>query len=296
MVEEENEQLEEVEVEEEATEEETEEESLDEEIQEEDEPEEETEEVAETDEPEELVYTLGEDSPPQEEVDNSAPEWVRDLRKDYKEQQKENRELRAQLEAIKKQEEKPVQLSQKPKLEDYDWDSDQYEKALQDWFEEKRSYDEKQQNIKKQEEEQVEAWNKQLENYQERSKALKVKDFEDSEMVVTSILDQTQQGIIVQGADDPAALVYALGKAPGKAKELASINDPVKFAVAMAKLETTMKIQNKKSAPPPEKRVKGNKNLSGTVDSTLERLRAEAEKTGNYTKVAEYKRNKRKAG
>jgi hypothetical protein len=31
------------------------------------------------------------------------------------------------------------------------------------------------------------------------------------------------------------------------------------------------------------------------VDSTLERLRAEAEKTGNYTKVLQYRRQKQAA-
>jgi len=35
--------------------------------------------------------------------------------------------------------------------------------------------------------------------------------------------------------------------------------------------------------------------VSGAVDSTLERLRAEAERTGDMTKVIAYKRQKRAA-
>jgi hypothetical protein len=35
--------------------------------------------------------------------------------------------------------------------------------------------------------------------------------------------------------------------------------------------------------------------VAGAVDSTLERLRLDAEKTGNYTKVLQYKRQKKSA-
>jgi hypothetical protein len=45
--------------------------------------------------------------------------------------------------------------------------------------------------------------------------------------------------------------------------------------------------------PPPEKPVQGNGRLSGSSDATLERLRADAEKTGNYTKVIAYKKQLR---
>jgi inosine/xanthosine triphosphate pyrophosphatase family protein len=104
-------------------------------------------------------------------------------------------------------------------------------------------------------------------------------------------LNQTQQGIIVQGADDPALLVYALGKNPKKLQELSSISDPVDFAFKLAKLEAQLKVTNKK-APSPETRVKGAKTgvSSGSSDKVLERLRNEADKTGDYTKVLSYKK------
>jgi hypothetical protein len=87
--------------------------------------------------------------------------------------------------------------------------------------------------------------------------------------------------------------VYALGKNPKKLKELASITDPVKFAFAIAKLETQLKVSNKKPAPPPEKVVGGTAPIRGAVDSTLERLRADAERTGDYSKVFAYRKQKR---
>ena len=87
--------------------------------------------------------------------------------------------------------------------------------------------------------------------------------------------------------------VYALGKNPKKLAELASIKDPVRFAVAVAKLETQLKVSTRKPPPPPPKITSGSAPVSGSVDSTLERLRAEAERTGDYTKVIQYKRSKR---
>jgi hypothetical protein len=99
--------------------------------------------------------------------------------------------------------------------------------------------------------------------------------------------------VILQGADNPALVVYALGKNPKKAKELSSIADPVKFAFAVAKLEKELKVMPRKSAPAPERVVQTTGPKSGAVDSTLERLRAEAEKTGDYNKVMQYKRQKR---
>jgi hypothetical protein len=104
-----------------------------------------------------------------------------------------------------------------------------------------------------------------------------------------------QQGMIVQGADNAALVVYALGKNPKKAKELASITDPVKFAFAVAKLETQLKISNRKAQTSPERKISGTGRPSGAVDSTLDRLRADAEKTGDYSKVFQYKKQKHKA-
>jgi hypothetical protein len=107
------------------------------------------------------------------------------------------------------------------------------------------------------------------------------------------MLDQTQQGIIVHGSVEPTLLVYALGKNEAKAKELAAIKDPVKFAFAVAKLEATLKVTTRKPSTAPETTITGNSRPSGAIDSTLERLREEASRTGDYTKVTAYKRSKR---
>ena len=260
------------------------------------EPEGEVEEESEAEVEEEVVVQIGEESPPQEEEDVAkAPEWVRELRKAHRDQQRENRKLKEQLEQMSGTGTKTVELGSKPTLEDADYDADAYERKLAAWYEQKREYEDQQRKVEEEKRKQTEAWKSTLDTYSQKRQELKVKDYEDAEMIVQDELSNTQQGMILQGADNPALLVYALGKNPSKAKELASIQDPVKFAFAVAKLETQLKVTNRKASTKPESQIVGKAPKSGTVDSNLERLRAEAERTGDYTKVVAYKKNKRAA-
>jgi hypothetical protein len=242
------------------------------------------------DEPEEsdVVVSIGEETPPQEET--RAPDWVRELRKSHRDLQRKNRELEAKL-----QTQAPVAqpLGKKPTLEDHDYDAEKFESSLADWYERKRKTDEVTAQARLAEEQQQRQWQAKLDSYGKAKASLKVRDFDDAEEVTQQALDVTQQGIVLQGAENPALLVYALGKNPKKAAELGSIKDPVKFAFAVAKLEKDLKVTQRKAAPPPEKVVQGNAGVSGAVDSTLDRLRSEAEKTGDYTKVFKYKQQQK---
>jgi tellurite resistance protein len=215
---------------------------------------------------------------------------VRDLRKKNREDQKRIRELEAKLASQNPQ---PT-LSKKPILEDFDYDTEKYESALSDWFDKKKGYDAQLEAQRRAEEEQTQSWQNKLEGYAQARTSLKVKDFEDAESTVAEMLNVTQQGVVIQGAENPALVIYALGKNPKKAKELASIADPVKFAFAIAKLETQLKVTGKRTPPPPEKTVGGGTApIRGAVDSNLERLREDAARTGDYSKVYAYKKQKR---
>jgi len=244
---------------------------------------------------EEVVVTIGEESPPPEEDEKQAPEWVRELRKNHRELVRENRELKEKVAATTTTETKPVTVGAKPELDDFNYDTEKFEHEVVAWYDRKREADAKAAEVEAAQKEQQKAWQAKLDGYGKAKAELKVKDFEDAEATVFESLNITQQGIIVQGAENSALVIYALGKNPKKVKELASITDPVKFAFAVAKLETQLKVTNRKAAPPPEKTVSGSAPKSGSVDSTLDRLRAEAEKTGDYTKVTAYKRQQRKA-
>lgn len=241
----------------------------------------------------EVVVSIDGESPPQDDDDNKAPGWVRDLRKSHREAQRENRELKAKLEALSGAGDKPAELGKKPTLEDCDYDSDVYDQRLGEWYERKREHDDAEAKLKDDQRKQEQEWQNNLDEFAKKKAALKVKDFDDAEEFVDEHFSQMQRGMIIQGAENPALVYYALGKNPKKAKELSEIKDPVKFAFTVAKLETQMKVTTRKAATKPERTVSGNARPSGSVDSTLGRLRAEAERTGDYTKVRQYKQQKR---
>jgi hypothetical protein len=243
-------------------------------------------------EQEEVVVSIGDEEPPVEE-EVRAPEWVRDLRKANREKERRIRELEAKLQTSTQPEAKPVTLGAKPKLDDFDYDADRFEQALDDWHDRKRQHDIEMDKVRQAEQQQQQAWQERLDSYSRAKAELKVRDYDDAEAVAQETFNVTQQGVMIQGADNPALVIYALGKNPKKAAELAKITDPVKFAFAVAKLEKELKITNRKAATAPERVISGNARSSGSVDSNLDRLRAEAERTGDMTKVIAYKRQLR---
>ena len=243
---------------------------------------------------EEVVVTIGEEAPPPEEEEKAAPEWVRELRKNHRELVRENRELKEKL-TTTKTEANPVVLGAKPKLEDFDYDADKFEQELTKWHDQKRAVEAQKAKAAEEDQKLQQDWQAKLDAYGTAKAALKVKDYDEAEATAQELFNVVQQGIVVKGAENPALVIYALGKNPKKATELSAITDPVKFAFAIAKLETQLKVTNRKAVPPPEKIPTGSgQSMSGT-DSHLERLRADAAKTGDYTKVTQYKRQKRAA-
>lgn len=243
-------------------------------------------------EPDEVVVTIGDETPAEPESER-APEWVRELRKSHRELQRKVREYEEKAAQPTAQAAIPT-LGAKPKLEDHDYDTDKYEAALETWYRQKDSVEAARKQAEAQVEAQRRAWQDKLDGYAKAKAELRVKDYEDAEATVQESLNTVQQGVLLQGADNPALVVYALGKNPKKAKELASINDPVKFAFAVAKLEAQLKVNPAKRPPAPERAVTGGSApISGTSDSTLDRLRAEAERTGDMTKVIRYRQQLR---
>lgn len=245
------------------------------------------------DDGDEVVVSIGEDPPPQEE--DRAPQWVRELRKSNREKERKIRDLEARLNAAPT-ETKPVVLGKKPSLEECDYDAEEYERKIAAWYEDKRLYDTEQAKAEAQRDAETKAWQGKLDSYAKAKASLKVRDYDEAEAFALDTFTVTQQGIVLQGSEQPAVVIYALGKNQKKAKELSSITDPVKFAFAIAKLETQLKVTNRQATTSPERTiVSGGGRISGAIDPTLERLREEASRTGNMTKVIQYKTQKRRA-
>ena len=238
----------------------------------------------------EIEITLGEAAAPAaEEDDASAPEWVRNLRK-------ENRELKRALKdrehpGTPAEPDAPV-LGPRPTLADHDYDEDAHAVALDKWYADKKAVDDHKAGQQRKVDEAKAEQQKVLNTYQDAAKKLRVPDFKAAEETVVGALSEAQQGIILNGADDPAKLVYVLGKYPEKLKQLASIANPVKFAFAVSKLEREVKV-TPRTKPNPESTIPTGSAARGGGNATLDRLRAEAEKTGDYSKVTAYKRQQR---
>jgi hypothetical protein len=252
------------------------------------EPEPEPEQKEEIEEPADDVVVSIAGEEPDEEDSKPAPQWVRDVRKKNRELQRENRELQDRIKAASPVEQ--VALGTKPSLETCDFDTNVYESQLEQWYNRKREVEDRERVVRQQQEAEQQAWQQKVNNYATGKQSFGATDYDEAEAVVNDTFSIAQQGILLQGSENPVQLIYALGKNPKKAKELAELKDPVQFSFAVAKLETRISVEKKKSTPPPpERRVSGTGAMSGTVDSSLERLRAEAAKTGDFTKVIAYK-------
>lgn len=254
-------------------------------------------------EPEEVVVTIGDAEPEadqQEAEVAKAPEWVRELRKSHRETSKRLRELEAENARLKggaqPAEPAALVLGEKPTLASVGYDEAELDKQLEAWHERRQQIEAQKRQREQQAEAERKAWEATVAKHNERKAALKVRDMDEAEAVVDELFSPTQQGILLHVAENSAVLKYALGRNPAKARELAQITDLPKFIAALARLETQVKTMAKpKQVPQPERVIRGSGALPGSSDKHLERLRAEADKTGDRSKVAAYLRQKQAA-
>ena len=232
----------------------------------------------------EIVVSIGdddEDSPSSEE-DKPNP-WAK-----VRELAKEKKALEKRLQEFAEPEPDTSKLPVKPSLESCEYDEEAYEQQLSDYYETKRKYDEHQSTVAAEQQEQAKAWSSKLDDYNTQKSDLKMSD--EVEQVVRDELSELQQGIIVSHAKNAGLMVMALGKNPKKARELADIKDPIKFALAMNELEQATKV-TKRMPPKPETHLDVSRGGGGGSDKQLAKLREEASSTGDFSKVTAYRRN-----
>ena len=214
---------------------------------------------------------------------------MRNVRKQNREQAKKIRVLEQQLAQAQPREQTP-QLGPKPTLESCDYDADLFERKLDAWKERKIVSDRQAAEARDAEAKRQEYFNSKFEAYSTRKAEVigKIKDFADVEETVLDALNDTQRGVVLAHAKDPALLLYAIGKDEKRLQELAKLSDPVEFIFAVARMETQMRTQSRKPASAPETRISGSAPSPGS-ETQLNKLREAAEKTGDYTKVIAYK-------
>lgn len=245
-----------------------------------DEAEEEPEPEAEPEEEGPPEVGFGDDEPA--EGDNSV---IRALRERNKQLSRENAEMRNLQPA-----EPQLDLPPKPTLAESEYDEEAYEARLDAWKERERQIKDARANQAAIAEAANREWQRDLEAYGAKRQALKLPDFEDSADAVKSALSLPQQAVIVKAASDAAAFVYAVGRSEGRLAELAKIQDPIKFAAAVARMEGGVKVVKKRKAPAPDRPASGAAKMPGGPDKQLEKLEADAERTGDRTAIIAHKK------
>ncbi|MEL5369990.1 phage capsid protein [Serratia nevei] len=193
-----------------------------------------------------------------------APQWVKELRKGFKETQKENRELRRQLEQIQS---KPAEAQQpqsdvippKPTLESCEYDEAAFEQAMTDWHEKKGRAEQVKQQQQRQQQELQQRRTERLTKHQERAAKLPVKDYREMEDIVRQEIPVIQQEILIHAADEGSELVaYALGKNQQLRQRVAAETDPIRAAFLLGQISQQVKLAPKpKKAIKPEPEVRG---------------------------------------
>ncbi len=238
----------------------------------------------EGEEPDALIVEIaGEEDPDEVPV-------IRTLRQKTRDDKKKIKELEQKLAAATSQEE-VVELGPKPKLEEFDYDEDKFAEALTGWTARKSEIDAQKEEKRKADERMTVEWNERVAEYNERKQKLGAHDFDDAEDAVKAGLSLTQQSIIVEAAASPEVMVYAVGKNPSVMERLSKIDNPIRFAAEVGRLESKMKVSNMKSRPVPEKRPAAS-TAPKTGKAQLQKLRETAERTGDFT---DYYAAKRKA-
>lgn len=241
------------------------------------------------DDEEEVVVSFGDEAAPASE---EAPEWVRDLRKQYREVVKERDELKKQVQpATPKAGPKPTILD-----DGIDGDDEILVEKVIEWTKAVAAEERAKSAAQKADEEAQARYQAKVETYGTQKTELAVKDFDTAEAEVLAALTPAQQAILIEGAQNKAKLVYALGKHPEKLRELASLKDNlIEFAFAASKLEAQTKMERRPRTTP-ESVIRGSAPLSGQGNKELERLEAEAERTGDRTKLIAHRRKLKAQG
>lgn len=252
-----------------------------------------------------LSVVIGEDEEEGEELeedDKKDPSLVRHLRKTVKDVSKREKTYKRELEEMKQRlskYEKPDEVDmsprQPPKLSDpdIDYDEEKLVEKTREFVAWEAKVEQQKREAAQREEEHKKTLQLMQENYNQSKANLGASDYKEAEDVVVESLNNDQQVNILRYAKDPALLVYALGKNPERVEELAKIDDHGLFALALRDLESKVKpVKSKKLTPKPERKLNG-AGKAATAETTLEQLEAEADRTGDRSKIRAYRRQMR---
>lgn len=183
-------------------------------------------------------------------------------------------------------------IPQRPRsVADYEYDEDRFNAAFDEYeaAKEKHAAWQARENERKAAHQRIQ--DEQAKRIEQQRNGLGVADYEARAALVKERLNEQQLAVLIEGADNPARIIYALGRSETRLDELASMTSLAKFAARLGQMEKEIRV-TKRTPPPPESRVTGgNASVAiGGTDKELERLEREADRTGDRTRVIAYKR------
>ena len=214
------------------------------------------------------------------------------MRAEKKRLERENRELKARQEesAARAQLAQPIEpLGEEPTLESCDFDAETYASKLKTYLCKKAEHDARKAEVESQQRKQQEQWQQRLNAYRQEAAKLKRDDFDDAEAAVMASFSAVQQGLLLK-LDNPAPVIYVLGKNPARRKALEGLSDPIDFFKEAMKLAGNVKVERKSPPPPTDAPVRGRTNGAAIASQTIDGLREQARRTGDFTAYLQAKR------
>lgn len=186
-----------------------------------------------------------------------------------------------------------IEVGEEPTLEGCDWDEDAFKAKWREWNGRKVEADRQNRDAEEQQRAAQERFVASYTTYRQHAAKLNVSDYDDVEKHVAEALPLPLQNAIPEYFGDKGPLtVLALGRHPKLLAEIVDMKDPVAQLLRLKEISMGVKPKMGRKAPAPERGTipQGSAVGAAGVDKTLERLEKEADKTGDRSKLIDYKR------
>lgn len=219
---------------------------------------------------------------------------IRQIREAHRDSERKRKEAERKLAAIEAERAKPSaenapELGPMPGIEEFDYDTEAHKEAVTAWVAKKQARDAVEQRKANEQKERERADQEIVERYKAEANALPVDRtrYAAAEAEIDATFSPVQRAVLLKSTM-PAKLVYALGNNPDRLEKLSKITDPFAFAMEIGRAETAItSTKPVRKAPPPDTPL----SVAATgANAGLERLYAEAQKSGNYTAYYNAKR------
>jgi hypothetical protein len=243
-------------------------------------PDDEATEPDEDEEGETFVGFAGEEDTEAAPASESDSSVIREMRNAIRERDRQIRELSKRM-----PQEPEVELGPKPTLESCEYDEERFEAEVTAYHERKAKVAAKQAEAEEQRKAQQAAFAKKVEAFDAEKASLGIANFDEIEAEIAASLPQETVAAIMH-SDKPATLMAALVRSPGKMEQLSKLN-LLEAAMMIGELKAKVMVDKRKSKAAPDRGIQGRTASGG---GNLEKLRQQAERSGDYSQYLAAKR------